>query len=165
MSEPYEELLLGETVQRRPPPAEHELLVARLHDLVARALPLNSALRLLPPRSELLLGEHSVLRPDLAIIRTDQPAATAIDAAELYLVAEVLLPGDHHADTVVKKQLWADARLPRLWMVDPRYLNVEVYGLGEFGFTLTDILAHHHPLTDPHLPGMSCTMDDLFVNI
>ncbi len=162
MSEPYEELLQGEPAYRRPPSSEHELLVTRLHGLVARALPPNSALRLLPPRAELLLAEHSVLRPDLTVVRTDVAAA---GAAQLYLVAEVLLPGDHHVDTVIKKQLWSDIRLPRLWMVDPRYLNVEVYGLGEYGFTLTDILAHHHPLTDPHLPGLACPMDELFQGI
>jgi Uma2 family endonuclease len=162
MSEAYEELLQGEAVHRRPPSSEHELLVTRLHGLVARAVPLNSALRLLPPRTELLLEEHSVLRPDLTVVRTDA-AETGI--GQLYLVAEVLLPGDHHVDTVIKKQLWADVRLPRLWMVDPRYLNVEVYGCGEYGFTLLDILAHHHPLTDPHLPGLSCSMDELFAGI
>ena len=160
MSEAYEEVIQRESFCRRPPTAAHELLVGRLHALVAAAIPLNSALHLLAPRTELLLGEHCALRPDLAVVRTD-PGGTA----QLYLVSEVLLPGDHHADTVIKKQLWADSRLPRLWMVDPRYLNVEVYGLGEFGFTLIDILAHHHPLTDPHLPGMSCTMDDLFASL
>ena len=163
MSEAYEELLQGEAIHRRPPSADHELLVTRLHELVARSLPLNSALRLLSPRTEVPLGEHSVLRPDLAVIRRTTPGRD--ETGPLYLVAEVLLPGDQHADTVIKKQLWADARLPRLWMVDPRYLNVEVYGLGEFGFSLTDILAHHHPLTDPCLPGLSCPMDDLFANI
>ena len=162
MGEAYEELLQGEPVYRRAPPPDHELLVDRIHALVTRSLPLNSTLRLLPPRSELPLGEHSVLRPDLAVIHT---GAATTGLPRLYLVAEVLLPGDHHADTVIKKQLWADARLPRLWMVDPRYLNVEVYGLGDFGFTLTDILAHHHPLTDPHLPGLACSMDELFAKL
>lgn len=162
MSEPYEELLQGETIHRGPLSIEHELLVERLHALVARSLPLNSTLRLLPARTEVQLGGHSVLRPDLAVIRL-LPGAE--ETAQLYLAAEVLQPGDHHADTVIKKQLWADAKLPRLWMVDPRYLNVEVYGRGEFGFTLSDILAHHHPLTDPFLPGLSCTMDALFADI
>jgi len=162
MSEAYEELIQGEVAHRRPPSADHDLLVARLHALVSRWLPLNSALSLLPPRSELLLDEHTRLRPDLAIVR-DDPGVTG--SAQLYLVAEVLLPGDHHLDTVVKKQYWADLRLTRLWMVDPRYLNVEVYGCGEYGFTLFDILAHHHPLTDPHLPGLSCAMDELFAGI
>ena len=136
----------------------------RLHRLVAKSLTDNSALRLLRPRTELELGDAGRLRPDLTVVRTVAAAAEPPEG-QLYLVAEVLLPGDHHVDTVIKKQLWADARLPRLWMVDPRYLNVEVYGCGEWGFTLLDILANHHALSDPHLPGLSCPMDELFAGL
>jgi len=165
MSEAYVELIGGKTIYRRPPPVNHELLVDRLHRLVKEALPLNSTLRLLPPRTELDLGGSSRLRPDLAVVRAVIEGEDQPPEAQLYLIAEVLLPGDHHVDTVVKKQLWADAQLPRLWMVDPRYLNVEVYGCGEYGFTLLDILANHHPLTDPHLPGLACPMTELFATI
>lgn len=161
MSETYEELIDGETLLRRAPTSEHELLVGRLHDLVAAALPLNSSLRLLPARSRLQLDENCVLCPDLAIIRTDRDGGIP----QLYLVAETILPGDHHADTVLKKQIWSDARLPRLWMVDPRYLNVEIYGCGEFGFTLLNILANQAKLTDPFLPGFNPSMDELFAGI
>jgi Uma2 family endonuclease len=164
MSETYEEFIGGEVIERRPPPSAHELLVGRLHRLVARSLPPNSALCLLAPRTELELGEACRLRPDLAVVQTK---ADPVDSSgvQLYLVAELLLPGDHHVDTVIKKQLWADARLPRLWMVDPRYLNVEIYGCREYGFTLLEILANHHALTDPHLPGLSCSMDELFASL
>ena len=160
MSDAYEEIIQAETYYRAPPSLGHEILVGRLHRLVAAAIPLNSALRLQPPRTELLLDKLTTVRPDLTVIRT-LPG----EAAQLYLVAEVLDPGDHHVDTVVKKQLWSDARLPRLWMVDPRYLNVEVYVCGEYGFTLGDILANHHPLTDPHLPGLNCPMEELFAKL
>jgi Uma2 family endonuclease len=162
MSEGYEEIIQGETLDRRAPSGGHELLVGRLHALVTRCLPANSTLELLPPRSSIQLADDCVLRPDLAVVRTD-PTLAGTD--RLYLIAEVLTPGDHHADTVIKKQIWSDLHLPRLWMIDPRYLNVEVYGLGEYGFTLSDILAHHHPLTDPHLPGLGCTMDELFARV
>lgn len=162
MSEAYEELIQGEITGRRSPPLVHEILVNRLHALVAGSLPPNSTLQLLPPRASLQLADDCILRPDLTVVRTD-PGLTG--PARLYLVAEVLFPGDHHVDTFIKKQLWSDLRLPRLWMVDPRYLNVEVYGLGEYGFTLTDILAHHHSLTDPHLPGLGCSMDELFAKV
>jgi hypothetical protein len=47
-------------------------------------------------------------------------------------------------------------------MIDPRYLNAEVYGCGEFGFTLLEILAHGDRLTDPLLHGLACSMNDLF---
>lgn len=162
MSEAYEEVIQGETLNRRSPPGAHELLVGRLHALVGRSLPPDSSLQLLPARASLQLADDCIVRPDLTVIHTDPALA---GPARLYLVAEVLLPGDHHVDTFVKKQLWSDLRLPRLWMVDPRYLNVEVYGLGEYGFTLADILAHHHPLTDPRLPGLGCTMDELFAKV
>ncbi|MBI2812810.1 MAG: Uma2 family endonuclease [Opitutae bacterium] len=162
MSETYEEVIHGEPAYRRAPPAAHEILVNRLHALVARHLPAAAPLQQLPPRASLQLADDCILRPDLTIIRTDPALA---GPAQLYLVAEVLFPGDHHLDTVIKKQLWSELRLPRLWMVDPRYLNVEVYGLGEYGFTLTDILAHHHPLTDPHLPGLDCSMEELFAKL
>lgn len=161
MSEVYEEIIQGEIFQRSAPNI-HELLVGRLHALVAGTLPPSAGLELLRPRASLQLADDCVLRPDLAVVRTDR---NLTDSARLYLIAEVLTPGDHHLDTFVKKQLWSDLRLPRLWMVDPRYLNVEVYGLGEYGFTLTDILANHHPLSDPALPGLGCTMDELFAKI
>lgn len=162
MSEAYEEMIQGETLDRHAPSGSHELLVGRLHALVAGCLPPNSALQLLPPRASLQLANDCVLCPDLTMIRAD-PSLTG--PARLYLVAEVLSAGDHHVDTFIKKQIWSDLRLPRLWMVDPRYLNVEVYGLGGYGFTLEDILAHHHPLSDPFLPGLSCTMEQLFAKV
>lgn len=162
MSGHYEEVIDGETLLRLPPSEAHETLVARLHRLVAAALPLNSALRLLPARSEVTLNARIRLCPDLAVVRA---TGSAGDTFELYLAAEVLQPGDHHLDTVVKKQIYADLRLARLWMVDPRYLNVETYGIGEFGFTLTDILAYANPLTDPFLPGLRCPMTELFADL
>jgi len=161
MNESYEEMISGQRIFRRPPTPTHETLVARLHQLVAKSIPLNSTLRLLAPRAELDLDGHSVLRPDLAIIRS-QHGILRNQPVELYLVAEVIQPGDHHVDTVVKKQVWTDGRLPRLWMVDPRYWNVEVYGCTDDGFSLLDILANQHSLTDPHLPGFCYTMPELF---
>ena len=163
MSESYEELIAGQRILRRPPTATHEMLVDRLHNLVGKNIPLNSTLRLLAPRSELNLDGHSVLRPDLAVIRVG-PDTVESEPVELYLVAEVLQPGDHHIDTVVKKQVLTDGRLPRLWIVDPRYLNVEIYGIKRQGFTLLEILANDNPLTDPHLPGFRCPMNELFAD-
>ncbi len=164
MSEPYEETINGEEMLRCAPNPSHELLVERLHGLVANNLPANSHLRLLAPRSEVGLGGAGRLQPDLCIVSSKGDGDGAA-GERLYLVAEVLHPGDHHVDTVIKKQLWADIRLPRLWMVDPRYLNVEIYASTEFGFTLLDILANRHPLTDPCLPGLRCPMRELFADI
>jgi len=165
MGEAYEETIDGARVGRRTQSGTHDLLVSRLHRLVADCLPLNSTLRLHPPQTGLILTDRLTLRPDLTLLRARRASGAGEVIYDAYLVAEVLQPGDHHLDTVVKKQLYADHRLPRLWMIDPRYLNVEIYAAGEYGFTLLDILANHHPLTDPHLPGLRCPMDTLFAEI
>lgn len=164
MSDGYEELIDGEVQKRRALTAEHERLVERLHDRVRESLSPNSTLQVLPPRSALQLNEQCTLCPDLAIVRIPPPSEEE-PHPQLYLVAEVLHAGDHHVDTVVKKQVWSDRRLPRLWMVDPRYRNVEVYGCGEYGFTLLNILANHDKLTDPFLPDFAFPMSDLFVEV
>lgn len=165
MGEAYEETIDGERVDRRRPSDTHDLLVSRLHRLVADCLPLNSTLRLHPPQTGLILTDRLTLRPDLTLLRARRDPGSDAVTYDAYLVAEVLQPGDHHLDTVVKKQIYADHRLPRLWVVDPRYLNVEIYAAGEYGFTLLDILANHHPLTDPHLPGLNCPMKTLFADL
>ncbi len=154
MPSPYKELLSGETFIRAALNAPHELLCDRLHAAVAAHLPANSALRLLPRRTPLTLRDGVEICPDLALVRGP--------SSQLYLAAEVLQPGDHHPDTVLKKQLYADARTPRLWIVDSRYQNTEVYGSGEFGFRLDAILAGRDTLADPALTGLALSMTDLF---
>jgi Uma2 family endonuclease len=154
MPQAYEELFDGEAHLRLAPAAPHELLCNRLHAWVRAALPPGSPFRLPPRRTPFDLSPGSRVSPDLAL--------THADDGRLYLAVEIVQPGDHNRDTVVKKQLYMDVRLPRLWIVDSRYHNVEIYGTGEFGFRLETILANHHPLTDAKLPGFSRTMDELF---
>jgi len=154
MPAPYKELIDGETFIRAALNAPHELLCDRLHAAVTTHLPANSTLRLLPRRSSLTLRAGVEICPDLALVR----GATS----QLYLAAEVLQPGDHHPDTVLKKQLYADARVPRLWIVDSRYQNTEVYGSGDFGFRLETILAGRETLADSALTGLALSMNALF---
>ena len=157
---PYAEKLAGETYFRVGPGVPHEALCDRLAAALELALPLNSTWKILPRRSALRLSSRDDLRPDVTLVRTNPADATA--APQPTLCVEVLLPGDHHPDTVIKKSIYQDARLPTLWLVDPRYLNVEVYRTGELGFRLEAILANHEALTNPHLPGLALSMHDLF---
>ena len=53
-------------------------------------------------------------------------------------------------------------KLPRLWMVDPRYDNVEVYHSNEYGLILKGILAGHELLTEKLLPEFQLTITELF---
>ena len=94
------------------------------------------------------------MRPDLALVA----AATG----KLWLAAEVINAHDHQADTVVKKAAYEEIKLPRLWMVDPRYDNVEVYHGTPYGLVLKRILANAELLEESALPGFSVVVKHLF---
>lgn len=154
MKHGYEEILEGESYRRMAPAARHELICGRLHQAVLPSLADAPAARLLEMRSVVEILTGSLVRPDLAIVTTANN--------RLWLAAEVIDPSDHRIDTVRKKELYENARIPRLWMIDPRYNNVEVYSGGPHGLALTRILANEEKLTEALLPGFSIAMKELF---
>jgi hypothetical protein len=154
MSVGYEEILEGLPTLRQPPNARHELVCDRLHAAVAACLTGNATSRLLSRRTQVALASGNSFRPDLALLTS----ATG----KLWLAAEIVNAGDHHPDTVVKKALYEESRLARLWMIDPRYDNVEVYHGSEYGLILKGILAGHEQLAERLLPTLQVTIAELF---
>jgi Uma2 family endonuclease len=154
MSDPYEEILEGELCLRLPPGPRHEEICQRLHDRVAAGMKGVTVARLLPPRTKIQLARDTQVRPDLALVTT----ATN----KLWLAAEVINAGDHNPDTVLKKTLYEAASLPRLWMVDPRYDNVEVYHGVQHGLALKQILAVQEVLKEALLPEFHYVIAELF---
>lgn len=155
MADPYQELIDGETFIRGPLNGPHELMCDRLHAWVTRHLPANSAVKLIARRTSIRLRTGTEICPDLALVRRDD--------GQLYLAAEVLQPGDHHPDTVLKKQIYSDCRTPRLWIVDSRYQNVEVYTTApNAGFRLESILAPNETLSDAAVGGIVYPVADIF---
>lgn len=110
--------------------------------------------QLLAPRTKIPMTRSTAVCPDLALITT----ATQ----KLFLAVEIVQTGDHHADTVIKKEIYEHVRVPRLWMVDPRYDNVEIYHSTEFGLQLKAILAGSEILSEKLLPEFQFVIADLF---
>jgi Uma2 family endonuclease len=113
-----------------------------------------TGVQLLAPRDQVQLSRTTFFRPDLALVM----AATR----KLFLAVEVISRDDHRADTVIKKEIYEQLRVPRLWMVDPRYDNVEIYHSFEFGLKLHGILAGSEILQEKLVPQFKLTMTDLF---
>ena len=154
MSEPYEEIIEGETLRRAAPGPRHERICDVLHTRLAAALAAHVVSRALAPRSVVQLGPGTLLRPDLAVVT----AATG----KLWLAVEIVNSEDHRTDTVIKKTVYEEANVPRLWMVDPRYDNVEVYHGTPYGLALKGILAGRESLQEPLLPDFTLTVNELF---
>ena len=113
-----------------------------------------STAQLLTPRTKIQVARSTALRPDLALIM--------VATQRLFLAVEIIARGDHNADTVVKKEVYEKIRVPRLWMVDPRYDNVEIYHSTEFGLQLKGILAGREILTEQLLPEFQMVISEIF---
>ena len=154
MSEPYEELLSGEWHLRLGPGERHERICARLHEIMLASVANYPATKLLPPRMKIPLNQYHTIRPDLALVTSANN--------RLWLAVEIVSPDDHRADTVIKKQIYEDVKVPRLWMIDPRYDNVEIYASNEYGLVLGAILAGDETLTEKLLPEFELSVRELF---
>ena len=139
---------------RSAPGERHEQICARLHRELAVAINGLAALQLLPPRTAVPVLRGTLFCPDLALVTK----ATG----KLFLAAEIVSRDDHKNDTVTKKEIYEQIRVPRLWMVDPRYDNVEIYHSFEFGLKLQAILAGREKLTEKIVPQFEITVADLF---
>jgi Uma2 family endonuclease len=154
MSLPYEEVLEGATLPRSAPGARHEVICERLHAAMAASVANLGSTQLLAPRTKIRVSHTTTICPDLALIAT----ATG----KLWLAVEIVHTGDHHADTVIKKDVYELVRVPRLWMVDPRYDNVEIYHSTEFGLALKGILAGSEILSEKLVPEFQYVIAELF---
>ncbi|MEP6663684.1 MAG: Uma2 family endonuclease, partial [Verrucomicrobiota bacterium] len=109
---------------------------------------------LLTPRSVIRLSAGTLVRPDLAVVTTANH--------RLWLAAEIISADDHRFDTVLKKSIYEGTGLPRLWMIDPRYDNVEIYHASQYGLALLQILANREILTEKLLPSLRLEITELF---
>lgn len=150
----YEETIDGLPMLRLAGSERHETLCRRLHSRIGPQLDGSTVVELLPARAPVELGIGTVVCPDLALVMRAN--------RRLWLAVEVIQAGDHQADTVMKKALYEDRRIPRLWMVDPRYDNVEVYHATAYGLMLRGILAGKEVLRESVLTGFSYSLQELF---
>lgn len=154
MSSPYKEIFEGHTVLRAAPGPRHELICGRLHATIHASVANLASTRLLTPRTQVQLTSGTIVCPDLALVTRA--------SGKLWLAVEIVNSEDHRPDTVVKKQLYEEARLPRLWMVDPRYDNVETYHGSEYGLVLKGILAGRESLAEKLIPEFHMVVSELF---
>ena len=154
MSKPYEEILDGATLPRSAPGGRHEEICDRLHAAMTASVANLAGTQLLAPRTRIQVSRSTAICPDLALV--------TMATGKLWLAAEIISRDDHHADTVVKKEFYEKIRVPRLWMVDPRYDNVEIYHSMEFGLALKGILAGREVLTENLIPEFQFVIAELF---
>ncbi|MFH1742884.1 MAG: Uma2 family endonuclease [bacterium] len=119
------ELLEGEIVQMTPIGSKHAACVRRLAQLLSERVARRAIFSVQDP---IRLNEHSEPQPDLTLLepRPDFFAQDHPRPGEILLAVEV---SDTSADfdRKVKIPLYAQARLPEVWLVDLPTECIEVY--------------------------------------
>ena len=154
MNRPYEEILDGASFPRSAPGERHETICDRLHALMTASVANLPSTQLLAPRTRIQITRSTAICPDLALL--------TVANGKLWLAVEIISRDDHRTDTVIKKELYEKIRVPRLWMVDPRYDNVEIYHSTEWGLALKGILAGGELLTEKLIPEFQIVIAELF---
>ncbi len=154
MIDKYEEIIDGERYIRLAPGDIHEAICTGLYKHIIDCMPSSSPVKILPIRSPITFSNNSVIRPDIALI--------TLIGAKVWLAIEIIDSSDHKTDTVIKKNFYEEIKLPRLWVVDPRFENVEIYCQTPYGMTLNHIYAGKELLTDISLPGFALQTYKIF---
>jgi Uma2 family endonuclease len=130
------------------------MICERLHAAMTASVSNLSTTQLLAPRTKIHVSHSTTICPDLALV--------TVSTGKLWLAVEIVSRDDHHADTVIKKEIYEEIHVPRLWIIDPRYDNIEIYHSTEWGLTLKGILAGSEILTEKLIPEFQIIIAELF---
>lgn len=159
------ELLDGELEVTLTPSPRHQTVSRRLQFELMRTLEEPGRALVFNAPIDLILSPHQVLRPDLAIIRSDRQALITERGIEgpPDIVVEILSPGTRLLDQRLKKGVYARFGVQEYWMVDPVGGQVELYRLapaGEFEIEQRFDRASH--LTTPSFPEVNIELARVF---
>jgi Uma2 family endonuclease len=117
--EPRCELLYGSLVVTPSPVVRHQLVLGRLHLLLAAHAAAHGGLAIVAPM-DVRLADHSIVQPDLIYVSA---ARRAVVRERIFgapdLLVEVLSPSTARRDLGPKLKLYADSGVAEYWLADP----------------------------------------------
>lgn len=134
------ELIHGELFVSPAPALMHELIIARLRNILA-AYANRQQLGYVFTRGVIRAPDSSV-EPDLTVVHTD----SAVDWATLpvpCLVVEVHSPQSRTYDAGTKRTFYMERGLPEYWLVDGKRKTITVVRAGVTDSVITEMMTWH----------------------
>jgi Uma2 family endonuclease len=132
------EVIDGELLVVPGPGTVHQRIVGELFFRFATHVRAHGAGIVFFSPLDVVLDDRNVVQPDVLFIRKDAPEI--IDPRAIRgapdLVVEIVSPSSRRRDRKVKAELYARARVPEYWIVDPAERSIEVLSLGDHGYEL-----------------------------
>jgi len=110
------EIIDGTLLVNASPAPRHQLVLARLHVLMATAAPPDLLVLFAP--LDVVLADDTVVEPDLLVAPRDAFSERCLPAAPL-LAVEVLSPSIRSVDLTMKRERYQRAGIRSYWLVDP----------------------------------------------
>ncbi|MFN2397967.1 MAG: Uma2 family endonuclease [Gemmatimonadaceae bacterium] len=125
---PRYEVVHGELLVTPAPAPIHQLLAARLFELLLPYLRSYAPdLTLWFSPADISWNDETLVQPDLFVVPKAEVSATWNTFKKLTLAVEIISPSSARADRVVKRRLYQEQLVPTYWVVDPDSRIVEVW--------------------------------------
>lgn len=154
----------GELSVTPAPSLDHQIVLARLFNVLYRHVEAHDLGLLLFAPVDVILADTTILQPDLVFLAHDRHAAASrrgIEGAPT-LAVEALSPSTAVTDRGVKRQLYARYGVPYVWLVDIESRVVEAYGLRGGEYVEAGRGAGTDPVDLPPFTGLDLVPDALW---
>ena len=157
------ELVRGEVHVTPAPATRHQLALQNLTENLGPYVHKNDLGEIFPAPLDVRLGEETVLQPDFIFISNAGAGIIQENWIEGSpdLAVEILSPTTAGHDRAVKLPIYAEARVPEVWFIDPKAKTVEVLRLQGARYAVEATYAGHQVLTSALFPGWQLRLDDL----
>lgn len=158
------ELIDGEFEVNPAPSPRHQTVSRRLQFELMRSLEEPGVALVFNAPIDLILSNHQVLQPDLAIVRTARQELVTERGIEgpPDIVAEILSPSTRVLDQRVKKGVYARFGVPEYWLVDPVGGHVEQWRLAGPEYQLEQRFDRASHLTTPSFAEVDIELHRVF---
>jgi len=115
---------------------------------------------------DVLLEEHSIVQPDVIVIRSDRAGVVGKKNVQgpPHLAIEVLSESTRRHDEIRKRKLYERAGVDEYWIVDPELELVKIYRRAgtAFGPAIQIDTETGGKITSPLFPGFALDLADVF---
>ena len=151
------ELHEGELSVTAAPSPHHQRISGNLNELLRQHVKMYHLGEVLYAPIDCILGETTVVQPDLVFLDTDRLSIVSARGLEgpPTLVVEILSPATTLIDRSTKRQLYARYGVPYYWIVDPEARTIQAYALSEGGYQLAARAAGPEAVSLPPFPDLT----------
>ena len=158
------ELIHGRVHLSPAPSTRHQFVSQNLAASLGPFVVKNGLGELLVAPLDVCLSEDIAVQPDLVFISSQRIEIIQENfvAGASDLVVEILSPSTAAHDRATKLNLYAEAGVPWVWLMDPLARTVEVLKLQGNKYLIHSIFAGKQTLTSSLFPGWEMTLEELF---